>query len=148
MSSIPQGDTWQITTKTFSGTCGSSGGDVTLKITGSRGTSRELIITDYLTAGRTQTFTFTNVEDVGEVESLYVDIAGTDGWSLDTITLKNTGTRSPGEYKFTYFDSLDTDSVPAVKLYPGMCQNYHYVYVQDVQRRWRIAMFEIDLREY
>ena len=131
MSSIPQGDTWEITTKTFYGKCGGSSGDVTLKITGSRGTSRELIITDYLTAGRTQTFTFTNVEDVGEVESLSVDIAGTDGWSLDTITLKNTGARSPGEYKFTYHNCLDGDGVTSnATLYlTGMCQYNHCLYI-------------------
>ena len=129
MSSIPQGDTWQITTKTFSGTCGSSGGDVTLKITGSRGTSRELIITDYLRAGQTQTFTFKNVKDIGEVKGLYVEIAGTDGWSLDTITLKNTGTQSPGEYRFTYHNCLDGDGVThTATLYPtGMCQYYHFL---------------------
>ena len=103
MSVISQ-DTWVVIVKTgnkdqHSGT--HTG--VNLTIFGSAGTSRELEITDYLCRNQTQTFTFTNVGNVGVVSSLHVRLGpGTDGWDFESITLQN----GQSQYPFVYSDWL------------------------------------------
>ena len=99
MSVISQG-TWTVTVRTgnenqYSGT----ETDVYLTITGSAGTSRELVITDKLFRNQAQTFTFTKVGNVGVVSSLHVRLGpGTDGWDFESITLQN----PRSQYSFVY----------------------------------------------
>ena len=99
MSVISQG-TWTVTVRTgnenqYSGT----ETDVYLTITGSEGTSRELVITDKLFRNQAQTFTFTNVGNVGVVSSLHVRLGpGSDGWEFESITLQN----AQSQYSFVY----------------------------------------------
>ena len=114
MSVISQG-TWTVTVRTgnenqYSGT----ETDVYLTITGSEGTSRELVITDKLFRNQAQTFTFTNVGNVGVVSSLHVRLGtGQDGWEFESITLQN----AQSQYPFVYADWLS---------------NYETEYPQDV----------------
>ena len=114
MSVISQG-TWTVIVRTdkwdqFSGTAS----DVYLTITGSAGTSRELVITAILLRNQSQTFTFTNVGNVGVVSSLHVRLGtGQDGWEFESITLQN----AQSQYPFVYADWLS---------------NYETEYPQDV----------------
>ena len=99
MSVISQG-TWTVTVMTgnenqYSGT----ETDVYLTITGSEGTSRELVITDKLLRNQAQTFTFTNIGNVGVISSLNVRLGpGRDGWEFESIVLQNT----QNQYSFVY----------------------------------------------
>ena len=108
-------DTWEVITKTAS-TPRNAGSydDVILEIRGSRGTSRQLTITEDLDRGKTQTFTFTDVKDLGIVQSLYVEILDDDGWLFEQIIVKNTATND--EYTFQYNDWLDGDGESSVLL--------------------------------
>ena len=99
MSVISQG-TWTVITKTGDDSIGTgTASDVYLTITGSAGTSRELEITDKLLRNQPQTFTFTNVGNVGVVSSIHVRLGtGRDSWEFESITLLI----AQSQYSFVY----------------------------------------------
>ena len=99
MSVISQG-TWTVIVRTGNkDKYSETDSDVYLTITGSAGTSRELVITDKLFRNQAQTFIFTNVGNVGVVSSLHVRLGpGKDGWEFESITLHN----ARSQYSFVY----------------------------------------------
>ena len=121
MSVISQG-TWAVTIRTGNDQSSGTESDVYLTITGSEGTSRELVITDKLFRNQAQTFTFTNagIGNVGVVSSIHVRLGpGWDAWEFESITLliaqsqysfvygnwlSKYGTENPQDVTFLYSD--------------------------------------------
>ena len=80
-------------------------GHVHVEIIGSNGRSGRFIIPDKRNVGQKQTFTFTNVGDLGDVTSLYVELVVNDGWNFEYIIVKNANTGD--EYTFKYNSWID-----------------------------------------
>ena len=84
-----------------------SSSDVLVEIRGAERTSGQLRITDKLKKGRTQTFTFPTIQDLGPIKGLRLEILGGDGWLGETVTVRNLGTEE--EQIFYVNKDLDTD---------------------------------------
>jgi len=101
------GDTWLITTLTSDVEFAETTNNVRLNINGGKGVSRNLII-GQLDRDTTREFRFEKVYDVGNVQTLRVELLGNDGWHFESITIKNIDRQR--QYLFNYNNWIDADS--------------------------------------